>query len=101
MPPTPFEQALAEAATGLLPDADAPSDALERCLAAHRERLAEARTIGDPSTAGDLYAVIDEVTAAVRALHPGSRCQRGCSGCCETPTAVFEATAREWDAIER
>jgi Fe-S-cluster containining protein len=99
--PTPFEQALAEAAAGLTPDAGAPFGPLERCLAEHRERLAGVAGLGDPTRRDDLYAALDEVAARLRDVHPDTRCQRGCSGCCETPTAVFEATAREWETIER
>jgi Fe-S-cluster containining protein len=58
------------------------------------------KTLGDPAREGDLYAAVDALTAELRQLHPDTRCRRGCSGCCETPTAVFEVTAREWLAIE-
>jgi Fe-S-cluster containining protein len=97
----PFEQALAEAAAGLPPEEAAPPSALEHFLEAHRGRLSEVHTLGDPARAGDIYAALDAVASDMKTLHPGSLCRRGCSGCCETPTAVFEASAREWDAIER
>lgn len=98
--PTPFEQALAEAASAWpAGPSGPPEDAVGEALQAHRERLAGARTLGDPSAPDDLYAVADALAASMRSCYPGIRCREGCSGCCETPTAVFDVTAREWDVI--
>lgn len=64
-----------------------------------RERLVAATNLGESGDDRDVYWLIDELTVAVRLAYPGSRCREGCSGCCDSHTAVFDASPLEWQRL--
>lgn len=66
-----------------------------------RERLPAATNLGETGDERDAFALLDELTRAVADAYPGGSCRAGCSGCCDSQTAVFDVSPAEWAAIER
>lgn len=78
-------------------EADIPP--VVEAVRAFRDRLAGVSNVGRTGDEHDLYVLLDQVIAAVKASYPGSLCQAGCSGCCESHVAVFDASETEWQLI--
>jgi Fe-S-cluster containining protein len=87
--------ALAETAPGreLTPIADA--------VTALRELLPLADNLGESGDDRDAFVLLDRLTTAVRETYAGGHCKAGCSGCCDSQTAIFDVSPGEWAAIER
>lgn len=65
-----------------------------------RDRLGAVTNLGETGDAHDLYVLLDELVTAVKAAYPGSLCKAGCSGCCDSSTAIFDVSPTEWARIE-
>lgn len=94
-----FAEVLAAIENDLPPGAqDIP--AVGAAIVRFRERMHAVDNLGRTGDERDLYVLLEELTAAVKAAYPGSLCQAGCSGCCESEIAVFHASPAEWALIE-
>ena len=65
-----------------------------------RDRLGGATNLGETGDERDLYVLLDELVAAVKAAYPGSLCKAGCSACCDSSTAIFDVSPPEWARME-
>lgn len=65
-----------------------------------RDRLGDVTNMGDSGDGRDLYVLLDELVASVKAAYPGSLCKAGCSACCDSSTAIFDVSPTEWARIE-
>lgn len=98
-----FEAVLAQVEAGLGAQPPAPEPALPaigEAIRAFRDDLAGADNLGGSGDERDVYVLLDRLVAAVRAAYPGVRCGAGCSGCCDSATAVFDVWPEEWKRIE-
>jgi Fe-S-cluster containining protein len=98
--PQDFEQALAAAEAAETHGPKATPPPLEGDLEAFRDALRFTHNLGQSNDAADLYWVVDQMVERVRAAYPGAVCKRGCSGCCDSATAVFDVTQTEWTLIK-
>ncbi len=64
-----------------------------------REHLAGADNLGRSGDESDLYSVIEELAAGVRATYPDSKCAAGCSACCAMHKALFRIFRSEWETV--
>lgn len=74
--------------------------AIGEAIRTFRAKLAQVDNLGRSGDEHDLYVLLEALTDAVRGAYPGSICRSGCSGCCESSTAVFDASPGEWALIE-
>lgn len=74
--------------------------AVGEAVQAFRGQLALVDNFGRTGDDRDLYHLLDGLTAAVSKAYPGSLCGAGCSGCCDSDTAVFDVKPDEWSLIE-
>jgi Fe-S-cluster containining protein len=85
-------------------DCSAPDEhlpAIGTAIRAIRERLPFATNLGETHDELDAYTLLDELVTAVGEAYPGGHCKAGCSGCCDSQTAIFDVSGAEWAAIER
>jgi Fe-S-cluster containining protein len=68
--------------------------AIAEAIAEVRERLPDAQTVQDA------FVEVDRLAAAVQQTYPNGHCKAGCSGCCDSQTAIFDVSPAEWEAIE-
>ncbi len=68
-------------------------------MASARVLLPRTDNVGRSGDERDLYGVIELLAGGVKAAHPGSSCQAGCSACCSLHKALFRIFRSEWDAI--
>lgn len=64
-----------------------------------RRALPEADNLGRSADARNVYALIDELTAAVQADLPRSLCGAGCGHCCAMHRALIRVFRSEWDVV--
>lgn len=64
-----------------------------------REHLAGADNLGRTGDESDVYTVIEELAAGVRAAYPSSKCAAGCSACCALHKALFRIYRSEWETV--
>lgn len=96
-----FEAALAQVEAGLGADpVEPPVPAIGEAIRAFRDALAGADNLGGTGDERDVYVLLDRLVGAVREAYPGVRCGEGCSGCCDSETAIFDAWPEEWARIE-
>lgn len=94
-----FENALAAAEAANASQPPPPQRPLDEDLEAFRDALRSTRNLGQTGDQADLYHLVDQMTQRVREAYPGAICKQGCSGCCDSATAVFDVTATEWELI--
>lgn len=99
MAPSDFKDILASVEDAVAPLAE-ESPAVVEAVTAFRHQLARVENFGRTGDERDLYFLLDHLTAAVSAAYPGSLCQAGCSGCCDSDTAIFDVKPGEWALIE-
>ena len=99
MPAEEFKEVLGRLAAdvGAGPE-DTP--ALTAAIHTIRERLPRATNFGQTHDDADAFTLLDNLTAAVRTAYPDGRCTAGCSGCCDSQTAIFDVSQAEWTTIE-
>lgn len=81
---------------------EAATDGLGRlagAMAAARVLVPRTDNVGRSGDERDLYGVIELLAGGVKAAHPASACQAGCSACCSLHKALFRIFRSEWDAI--
>lgn len=64
-----------------------------------RKHLAATDNLGRSGDEADVYTVIEELAAGVRASYPGSKCEAGCSACCAMHKALFRIFRSEWETV--
>jgi Fe-S-cluster containining protein len=89
-----FGDVLGRLADEVQPAGDEPP-AIAAAIAEVREALPRATSIQEA------FALVDRLTEAVRATYPQGHCKAGCSGCCDSQTAIFDVSPAEWEAIEQ
>lgn len=96
-----FEEVLAQVEQALSERVAAPPlPAIGEAIHVFRDALAGADNLGASHDDRDVYVLLDRLLAAVRAAYPGVRCAEGCSGCCDSSTAIFDVWPEEWTRIE-
>ena len=96
-----FEAVLAQVEEGLGAEAARPPvPAIGEAIRAFRDALAGADNLGGTGDERDVYVLLDRLVDAVRMAYPGVRCGAGCSGCCDSATAIFDVWPEEWERIE-
>jgi Fe-S-cluster containining protein len=76
-----------------VPPAGGELPAIADAIAEVRERLPDARSIQEA------FREVDRLADAVKATYAKGHCKAGCSGCCDSQTAIFDVSPAEWEAI--
>lgn len=100
MDEVPFEAVLNELEAGA-PAGEEELPAIGAAIRRIREQLPLATNLGETLDEHDAYHLLDELVEAVVETYPGGSCKAGCSGCCDSQTAVFDVSPREWEAVTR
>lgn len=72
---------------------------MEAAIRGFREAVRGADNLGGTHDDRDVYVLLDRLVAAVRSAYPGVKCGAGCSGCCDSETAIFDVSREEWGRL--
>ncbi|MEB3285446.1 MAG: YkgJ family cysteine cluster protein [Candidatus Sericytochromatia bacterium] len=94
-----FESILAAAQQAANTSAPPSGSPLTDALEFFRRAVGATTNLGESGDESDLYTVVDNIAQSVRDSYAGTVCRMGCSGCCDSPTAVFDVSLLEWRLI--
>lgn len=81
------------------PFAESPGPLLPRVMQDVRHALPQASNLGRSPDEQNVYVLIDQVTEAVKADWPQSKCGAGCGRCCDLHRALIRVFRSEWDVV--
>ncbi|MDB5101278.1 MAG: YkgJ family cysteine cluster protein [Cyanobacteria bacterium RYN_339] len=87
-----FEEVLGRFADAVRP-AGQEAPAIASAIEEVREALPRATSLAEA------FGLVDRLAEAVREAYPQGHCKAGCSGCCDSQTAIFDVSPVEWEAI--